>query len=80
LLTQVTEVDIAIVHERNIFPIEIKWTSQLRSQDLKLVRNMPRGRVWANVSEQFDLDGMTIEPLPLALYNIENYLQMNFLR
>jgi predicted AAA+ superfamily ATPase len=74
------EVDIAIVHERNIFPIEIKWTSQLRSQDLKLVRNMPRSRVWANVSEQFDLDGMTIEPLPLALYNIENYLQMNFLR
>lgn len=71
------EVDIAIVHERNIFPIEVKWTSQLRRQDLKLVRNMPQGRVWANVSEQFDLDGMKIEPLPLALYNIET---MDFLR
>jgi len=71
------EVDIAIVHERNIFPIEVKWTSQLRRQDLKLVRNMPQGRVWANVSEQFDLDGMKIEPLPLALYNIET---MDYLR
>ena len=65
------EVDIAIVHGRNICPIEIKWTSQLRSQDLKLVRQMPHGRVWANVSGQFDLDGMMIEPLPLALYHIE---------
>jgi len=71
------EVDLAIVHERIIFPIEIKWTSQLRSQDLKLVRNMDQGRVWANVPGQLDFDGMIIAPLPLSLYNIE---QMDFFR
>jgi len=64
------EIDIAAVHDETIFPIEIKWTSQLRTQDLKLVHQMRHGSVWANVSESYDLNGMKIEPLPLALYNL----------
>lgn len=64
------EVDIATVHDGEIFPIEIKWTTQLRGRDLKLVRQMHRSQVWANVSKPYELDGIKIEPLPLALYNL----------
>jgi len=63
------EVDIASVRQGKVYPLEIKWTSQLRQQDLKLVSQMQHGLVWANVPRQVDINGMMVEPLALALFN-----------
>ncbi len=69
LKTTKGEVDIAAVKQREILAIEIKWTSQLRTQDLKLIRQIKGGRVWARVPTRYELDGLTIESLPVALFN-----------
>lgn len=40
------EVDVAVVHEGRFWPIEIKWTGQLRPKDLKQIRKYRNGVVW----------------------------------
>jgi predicted AAA+ superfamily ATPase len=64
------EVDLAYVHDGTFHPIEIKWTSQLRSRDLKQIRKYPNGIVWANVKEAFTHEGLSIVPLIQALYGM----------
>jgi len=62
------EVDIATVSGGKIQPIEIKWTSQLRTQDLKPISRMRHGKVWANVSRPHKMNELVIEPLPQMLF------------
>lgn len=62
------EVDIAYVKSGTFWPIEIKWRRQLRTKDLKLVATSRRGRIWARTRTPGEIDGVPVEPLPLALY------------
>lgn len=39
------EVDIAFLKNQNFFPLEVKWTGQIRSKDLKQIRKYPNGLV-----------------------------------
>lgn len=65
------EVDVAYVDKNSFWPIEIKWTTQLRSKDLKQILKYPQGRIWAKTETKGKLQGISVEPLPLALFLID---------
>lgn len=64
------EIDIAYVQEKKIFPIEVKWTNQLRPDELKHIKKYSSGLVVAKVDGEFDLDGIPVVPLPQYLMEL----------
>lgn len=61
------EVDLAIVDAGRFWPIEVKWTRQLRPPDLKQIRAYADGVVAARTQRSHTLAGLRVVPLPLAL-------------
>jgi len=61
------EVDIAYVDGKTFFPIEIKWTKQIRSKDLKQVVKYPNARIWSKSFQFGKINELPLEPLPIAL-------------
>ena len=61
------EVDVAYVDRGRFWPIEVKWTAQIRPRDLKQIRKYDNGRILARVRQSSTIDGVAVEPLPLAL-------------
>ena len=64
------EVDIAYVDQDRFWPIEVKWTKQLRSKDLKQIGKYANGKIWAKSLRAGTLENTPFEPLPLALYEM----------
>ena len=64
------EVDIAYVDADCFWPVEIKWTRQLRPKDLKQVSYYPRSRILSQSRRVSTLQGVPVEPLPLALLRV----------
>jgi len=62
------EVDVAYVTNKKFNPIEIKWTQQIRPQDLKQIKKYENGQVWARVQEPHQMGALSILPLPKVLY------------
>lgn len=65
------EVDIACVDRKQIWPIEVKWTSQLRMGELKQIRKYPNGQIWTKNSTSGEIAGLRATPLPVALYLVD---------
>lgn len=63
------EVDIAYVKDKRFYPIEVKWTSQIRPKDLKQILKYSNGQIFAQQRYHSDIQGLPVTPLPLALYN-----------
>lgn len=61
------EIDVAYVHDGKFWPIEVKWRNQLRPEDVKLISKYKRSRIFSKVYKQNQINGIPIEPLPLAL-------------
>ncbi len=61
------EVDVAYVDAGRFHPVEVKWGRQIRPKDLAQVARYPNGRIWARVRTPRTLNGVPVEPLPLAL-------------
>ncbi|OVE72484.1 hypothetical protein BVX93_02135, partial [bacterium B13(2017)] len=66
------EVDIAIVHNNKMHPIEIKWTNALRPQDLKQIKKYNNGIILTKQIENKKIDQMNIVSLIRFLLCIEN--------
>lgn len=64
------EVDLAYVKGSHFHPIEIKWGSQIRSQERKQIKKYPQGEIWAQVQESHRLENLPVLPLPQALYDL----------
>ncbi|MDY6986823.1 MAG: hypothetical protein SWQ30_02100 [Thermodesulfobacteriota bacterium] len=64
------EVDIAYVHENRLWPVEIKWTRQLRPKQLKQIAKYPNGRILTRSPIKGEINGVPTEPLPLALLRL----------
>jgi len=64
------EVDIAYIDENRFWPIEVKWTGQLRPKDLKQIAKFPDGRILARTRQSGAIEGIPTEPLPLALFRL----------
>ncbi|MFH0726162.1 MAG: ATP-binding protein [Pseudomonadota bacterium] len=64
------EVDIAYVAQGRFWPVEVKWTHQIRPKDLKQLAKYPNGRILGKSRQYGKIQGIPIEPLPLALFRL----------
>jgi len=65
------EVDLAYIRENKFWPIEIKWTEQIRSADLKQIVKYPQGKILTKHKAAGEIQNVPTEFLPLALWHIE---------
>jgi uncharacterized protein len=61
------EVDIAYIAKNHFWPIEVKWTNQLREKNLKQLKKYPNARIFAKTKQYGKIDKIKVEPLSLAL-------------
>ncbi|NVM20422.1 MAG: ATP-binding protein [Desulfobacterales bacterium] len=61
------EVDVAYVDQNRFWPLEVKWTEQLRPKDLKQIAKYPNGRIFTGSRRCGEILGVPTEPLPLAM-------------
>ena len=66
------EVDVAYVDQDRFWPVEIKWSKQLRPKDLKQIAKYPNGRILSRSRQRGEIRGIPVEPLPLALFRLES--------
>ena len=64
------EVDIAYVRDGVFWPIEVKWTQQLRPKDLKQISKYPNGLICTRTTLSGEVHGVPSEPLPLNLLRL----------
>lgn len=68
------EVDVAYVYKYRFWPIEVKWTQQIHTKDLKQILKYPNSRIFAKTNQFSNIQGIPIEPLPMALFTLEKNL------
>lgn len=61
------EVDVAIIKGNHFLPIEVKWTSQLRLEDLKQIQVYSNGIILWNRAEKHRVNQTPVIPLPQFL-------------
>jgi len=64
------EVDIAYVKNRRFWPIEVKWTGQIRPKDIKQIAKYPNGLICARDARIGRMGGVPVESLPLHLFRL----------
>jgi len=64
------EVDIAYVKDGRFWPVEIKWTGQLRPKTLKQIGKYANSRILARQSAPTSIGGIPVEFLPQALLRL----------
>jgi predicted AAA+ superfamily ATPase len=64
------EVDVAWLEQRRIQAIEVKWSRQLRPEELKEIRRRGRGVIAARVDTAGTLDGIPVAPAALVLLRL----------
>ena len=65
------EVDVAYVRDGRFWPVEIKWTGQLRPKSLKQIARYPNGEIWSKARRPGEIGGVEVLPLPIQLLRIE---------
>ena len=66
------EVDIAYVRDKRFWPVEIKWTNQLRPKTLKQIARYDNGEIWSKSRRAGEIEGIKVRPLPIELLRIGN--------
>jgi len=64
------EVDVAYVDRRRFWPVEVKWTRQLRPHDLKQVAKYPNGLICTRRDRPGEIAGVSTLPLPVFLLRL----------
>jgi len=64
------EVDVAYVDRNRFWPLEVKWTKQLRPKDLKQISKYPNSRILTKLRQSGEMHGIPTIPLPLALFRL----------
>lgn len=65
------EIDIAYVDGGRFWPVEVKWTEQLRPKTLKQAAKYPNSRILAKNPASKEIMGIEVEYLPLALLHLD---------
>ena len=65
------EIDIAYIDQQNFWPVEIKWTNQIRQKDLKQVMKYPNSLILAKIQRFGHLNNVPVIPLPVGILNME---------
>lgn len=66
------EVDLAYVDKKKFWPIEVKWTNQLRSKDLKQIGKYSNGEIWGKIKSSGEINAIKSYPLPLKLLQLDD--------
>jgi len=61
------EVDVAYVDQGHFWPVEVKWTEQLRPKELKQIAKYPNARILNRSKHAGTIHGAETLPLPVAL-------------
>ena len=61
------EVDVAYVHQGRFWPVEVKWTRQLRPKTIKQITRYDNGEIWSRSRASSVINGVEVAPLPLRL-------------
>ena len=64
------EVDLAYIAQNRFWPIEVKWTGQVRPKDLKQIAKYSNGRILTKSKQFGHILGIPAEPLPLAMLRL----------
>jgi len=64
------EVDVAYVKENTFWPIELKWTNQVRAKDLQQLAHYSRAELWVKPSNTSSIHGIASRMLPFALLEV----------
>jgi predicted AAA+ superfamily ATPase len=64
------EIDIAYIHNKRIYPVEIKWTNQLRPKELTEILKYSNSEIWSARSDVDKIQGIPSVPLVLALLKL----------
>lgn len=64
------EVDVAYVKDNAFWPIELKWTNQVRAKDLQQLAHYPRAELWVKPSNTSSIHGISSRMLPFALLDV----------
>jgi len=64
------EVDVAYVDKNRFWPVEIKWTRQLRPKQIKQIAKYPNGKILTRSRESGAISGVPAEPLPLEVLRL----------
>ena len=64
------EVDIAYIRAGRFWPVEIKWTNQLRPKALKQIARYGNGEIWSKSRRVGEIDGVKVLPLPIELLRV----------
>jgi hypothetical protein len=64
------EVDIAYVDKNQFWPVEVKWSAQLRPKQFKQITKYPNGLILTKSRQQGEIHGIPTMPLPVALLRI----------
>jgi len=66
------EVDIAYIKDNKFWPVEVKWTNQLRPKDLKQISKYKNSIILSKVPQSGLLQNIKVKPLPVALLQLGN--------
>ena len=66
------EVDVALVQDKKIYPIEVKWTKQVRPVDMKQIQQYKKGIVLTSDSKNKVWGNNNFVPLPRFLIHISS--------
>jgi hypothetical protein len=64
------EVDIAYVKNDRFWPLEVKWTGQIRPKDVKQIAKYPNGIICGRHPQAKSISGIPVESLPLNLFRL----------
>ncbi|MCE5317811.1 MAG: ATP-binding protein [Parachlamydia sp.] len=66
------EIDIAYIDKEKFWPVEVKWTNQVRPSDLKQLAKYPHAKLITKTSQPGWIDRLRTEPIVLALLRLED--------
>lgn len=64
------EVDIAYINKKKFWPVEVKWTNQIHSKDLKQLSKYQNPLLLTKSKQEGELGSIPTLPLPLALFQL----------
>jgi predicted AAA+ superfamily ATPase len=70
------EIDVIWLTKNHCFPIEVKWTNQLRSHDLKMLKQWKSSMILGKTSQSGLFEGIRLLPVYQFLYEIESFFNI----
>lgn len=64
------EVDIAYLRAGRFWPVEVKWTQQIRPGEIRQITKYDNGCIWDRCPTRRSVHGIPTEPLPIALVRL----------